>query len=341
MQKIYVIATAILIIVGIWIFNSGVSLYRAAAAETALFYSLLAVAAGLVFESYRVTRNGRQTAWTLVAALVGSLLFASPKPGPPFHAMGVFTFAGGFLLIYFSIFLSINRKRITPDRSEGQAWLLSLCFVYWLVDLYLSLPTWMLPVAALTAVPVFLSGYNAFVRRPLSDGMRTWLSVWCVLITLILGIDNGVSVLFPATEWSSSDTFDYPARMFAFFLLGISAIYVANNLWQLLELNPFNDVSKREKRQIRRRHLLRFSPGQVPAWQSAVCLAYAAALFGLNVTYAVLPRITMIWLVIVTFPPLLALAVRAFTSPAPKSPPPRSRARGRKRSVRFPRIKSK
>ena len=323
---------------------SAVSVYRSAASNTELLFPLLAVAAGLIFESYRVTRDVSQTGWTLLASLVGGVIFTSPKAeGADFSSFKMFVFAGYFLLIYFGVFLTVNRNRITPDRSEGQAWLLSLCFVYWLVDLYHSLanPTWLLPLAALTAIPVIISAYHAFFRHPLSEKTRTWLSVWCVLITLILGIDNGVSVLFPATEWSSYDTFDYPARMFAFFLLGISAIYVANNLLQILELNPFNDVSKKEKRQIRRRHLLRFSPGQVPAWHSAACLAYATVLFAANFIYGVLPRITVIWLVIVSFPPLLALAVRAFTTPGPETPVPRRRVKGRKRSVRFPRIKSK
>ena len=291
---------------------------RIPTADTELLSLVLALAAGLLFESYRVTRSRRQVGYTLMAALVAALVLCQVVPSGKLY---LYAFAGYLVLFYSLFFLGNNSQHVTPDRSEGQAWLLSLCLVYWFLELYTAfgLPAWMLPVAALLAIPVGISGCHAFLRLPLSDGVRTWLGVWCIVITLALGVDNTVSVLFPSAAWSSADTFDYPARLFAFFLLGISAIYVFNDLQQLYAISPIADFPDEERQKFRERHTLRFSPRQVPAWQSAVCLVYAAVLFGVNFTYGLLPRITVIWLVIVSFPPLLGLVSRVLRKPDPGS----------------------
>ena len=319
----------------------GTTVVRAAVSQPAFFWPILALTAGLLFEGYRITRNGWQAAWTGVAALmVGLLISGLPVRGLEAGSINLYQFAGAFVIAYCVIFLALNRRRVTPYRSEGQAWLLSLCFVYWWVDLYRTeaIPGWLFCLAGLALVPVGMSGFHAFLRLALSETVRTWLSVWCVSVTLVLGADYVIAVLFPSLEWGSSETYDYPIRMLSFFLLGISSIYVVNDLRQVLEFIFWREHSKKEKRQIRRRHFLRFSKRQLPGWQAACCLAYAALVFGINMRYGVMPRITAIWFVIVSFPPLLGLLAGMGEKPRPA--PPKPRRRGRKRSVRAPRIES-
>ena len=317
----------------------GSTVVRAAVSQPAFFWPILALTAGLLFEGYRITRNGWQAAWTGLAALIaGSLLGGLPIRGMEADGINLYLFAGPFVMAYCTIFLAMNRRRVTPYRSEGQAWLLSLCFVYWLVDLYRTqaIPGWLFCITGLALVPVGISGFHAFLRLALSETVRMWLSVWCVFVTLVLGTNSVISVLFPSLNWGSSESFDYPIRILSFFLLGISAIYVVNNLRQVLEILFWRGYAKKEKRKVRRRHFLRFSKRQLPGWQAACCLAYAAVVFGLNMRYGVMPRITAIWFVIVSFPPLLGL----LTGPGknPRTAPPKPRRRGRKRSVRAPRI---
>ena len=333
-----VIATAIFLAL---LVMGGTTVVRAAVSQPAILGLILALVAGLIFESYRITRKGWQAVWTGLAGLIaGFVLGGLPINGLEGDGTNLYTFAGPFVLIYSLIFLAMNRRRVTPYRSEGQAWLLSLCFVYWVVDLYRTeaIPGWLFCLAGVALIPVGISGFHAFLRLPLSETVRMWLSVWCVGVTLVLGTDYVISVLFPSLDWGSAGSFDYPIRILSFFLLGISSIYVVNNLRQVLEISIYRGYSKKEKRKIRRRHFLRFSKRQLPGWQAAGCLVYAALVFGVNASYGVMPRTTAIWMVIVSFPPLLGLLSGPGENPRPATPKPK--LRGRKRSVRAPRIES-
>ncbi|WP_116107341.1 hypothetical protein [Lewinella sp. IMCC34191] len=316
--------------------------------DTNLLFPILAACAGLLYESWRITRNRRHVAWTLLAATYLSLPFSVPHDRGDFEAPpSLVVFASLLFGFYCVVFAVINYKRILPKRSEGQAWLLSLCYLYWLLELWqsgISFPVW-LALAGTGIIPLTISGFHAFLPLPLTQWVRTWLSIWCVFVILALGIDNGTYVLSSLWDWTTPHPLDFTTRMLAFFLLGMSAIYVAHNLMQIMEMLSLDKLgTRKEKRQIRRRHILNFSVRQIPAWQSALCLAYAGILFGLNFYFAVLPRITMIWLVIVSFPPVLGLVVPPrpeAPSPTPDRQPRRlDRSNRPERSIRFPRIRS-
>ncbi|MGB3799391.1 MAG: hypothetical protein WA952_06215 [Lewinella sp.] len=329
---------------------------RVADTEPLILFRVLALISGLILESYLIVGKWRYVGWTVIPVTMTGLLIAQPIEYNPYRSPSyLLNFAGYFVYVYCLVFVTFNQKRITPNRSTGQAWLLSLSFVYWAFELFRSggpWPVWMIPVVVLAAIPVVISGFHALSGIPLSKFVRTWLSVWCVAINLMLGIDYGLSVFFPSLEWGMPGSYSFEVTLLSYFLLGMSIIYIGNNMLQILEILPLHaDMSKAEKRQIRRRHMLRFSSMKVPFWQSAGCLVYALVLFVSNYVFGVLPRITMIWLVIVTFPPLIDLVSRATATfaaetPTPDSAPPARRSRGRsgahrsQRSVRFPRIES-
>ena len=315
--------------------------------DTRLLLPILAGCGGLLFESWRITRNRRHVVWTLLAAVYVSLAFTVAHGQRDFEAPpSLLVFASFLFGSYCLVFAFINYKRIIPRRSEGQTWLLSLCYAYWVLELWQA-DVWApvaIAVAGVGVFPLLVSGFHAFLPLPLSRWVRIWLSAWCVFVVLALGIDNGIYMFSSLWDWTTPSPLDFLPRMVAFFLLGMSAIYVAHSLMQILEiLMPDGTTSRKERRRVRRRHMLNFSIRQVPAWQSAVCLGYASLVFGLNFYYAVLPRSTIIWLVIVTFPPLIGVV----TQPIAKSESPKrgrrsaGPERGRKRSIRFPRIESK
>lgn len=312
---------------------------RVAYTQPVIFFPVLALVSGLIFESYRIVRKWRYVGWTVLLVILAGLLVAQPIEYDPYRSPSyLLNFACYFVYVYCLVFVTLNRKRITPHRSIGQAWLLSLCFVYWAFELFRSggpWPIWMIPVVGLAAIPVVVSGFHALTGSAISKFVRTWLSVWCVAINLILGIDYGLSVFFPSLQWGMPVSYSFEVSLLSYFLLGMSVIYMGNNLLQILEILPIDaEMSKAEKRQIRRRHMLRFSSMKVPFWQSAACLLYALVLFGSNYVFGVLPRITVIWLVIVTFPPLIdliprATATSAAETPAPGFVPPARRTPGR------------
>ena len=93
-----------------------------------------------------------------------------------------------------------------------------------------------------------------------------------------------------------------------FFFLGISAVYIMQNYILLATFLP--DKSGNYKNDLKENvkdHIARYSDKQVPIGNSMFCIFYAGLLFGLNYKYQVLPRNTMVWIVLVTFPLIIQL----------------------------------
>ena len=91
-----------------------------------------------------------------------------------------------------------------------------------------------------------------------------------------------------------------------YFLLGVSAIYIAQNYMLLVGFLPSrNGNYKNELTENKKDHLERFSENQVNIKDSIFCILYAIIIYGLNFKYNFLPSLTMIWLVFFTFPLIL------------------------------------
>lgn len=286
--------------------------YRASISDRKLFsLGLLALFAGLLFESFRVSDNWR----AVIGIFVGSYLlsFFTFLPGKREHH---YNFENHiemwpyFFLCFFALGFGIFHKdKVTTKLSEGITLLLSISLIYWAIDYGFTNYNWfsvsLLVIATLLSI---FSIINALSHIHLSRTARLTLSVWSSIIMFAFAIDNIFRVFSnPDIENSEylSDGFYIGLQ---YFLLGISAVYMMQNFMLLAAFLPSkNGNYKHDLKENKKDHIDRYSDQQVHIGHSLLCIVFAGTLYWANYTYHVLPRHTMIWLVFMTFPLILQL----------------------------------
>lgn len=281
--------------------------YRASISDRNLFsVSLLALFAGLLFESFRVSENWR----SVIPIFVGSYLisFVSFLPGKGEHKYvfedHIESWPYFFILIYALGFALFQKDKVTIKLTGGITLLLSLSLVYWTIDYgFTNYQNWfaytLLTIAFLLTT---FSIVNALTNLHLSKTTRLTLSIWSTVIMVAFAIDNIFNV-FDNPDIESAYLSNGLYIGLQYFLLGVSAVYIMRNYMLLVALLPSNKENyQHDMKAIKKEHLNRFSAEQVWTGHSWLCILYAVTFYGLNYQYQVLPRHTMIWLVFLTFP---------------------------------------
>lgn len=286
--------------------------YRASVSDRKLFsISLLALFAGLLFESFRVSDNWK----TILSIFVGSYFFSlfNFLPGKREH---IYIFENHieswpyyFIFFYALAFAIFYKERVTVRLTEGITLLLSLSLVYWTIDYgFTNYHNWfsysILAIAfALTAYSIL----NAFTNLHLSKTTRLTLSVWSTVIMFAFALDN-IFKVFNNPDIESSYLSDGLYIGLQFFLLGVSAVYIMQNYILLVAFLPSKNGNYiHDLKENKKDHIDRYSDEQVFIGHSILCIIYAGTFYGLNYKYQILPRHTMIWLVFFTFPLILRL----------------------------------
>lgn len=284
--------------------------YRASLSNRKLFsVSLLAMFGGLLFESFRVSHDRR----TILSLFAGSYLFSliSFIPGKTERHYDfenhIFTWPYALLFFYALAFTAFHMNKVTAKLTEGITLLLSLSFIYWMIDYgYTNYTNWF--ALSLEIILLLLSAFsvlNALTNFPLSKKVRLALSIWSTVILFVFAIDNIVRV-FQNPEIENSYMADGLYIFLQYFLLGVSAVYIMQNFLFLVAFLPERDRSYKDVLdQGATVHIERYSDQQVLLGQSLFCIFYTGVIYWLNYKYQFLPRYTMIWLVIVTFPLIL------------------------------------
>jgi hypothetical protein len=281
--------------------------YRAYVSDQKLFsISLLALLAGLLFETLRIAGNWRKVMGIFIAAYFFSLLSLLPGRREKSYVFENHLQAMPYaLIIFFSLlFIGFYKDKITAKLTEGITLLQSISSVYWVIDYgFLSFRNWFVIILLLL---VFLfsvfSLVNALTTIRLSTPVQLTLSIWSTIIMLTLGVDNIIHLYNhpdPENAVHFSEGF-YTGLQY--FLLGVSAVYVLQNFLLLAAFIPGrNSRYSGAFRENKQEHIARYSEEQVTALHALFCMAYAGTLYWLNYTYDLLPRNTMIWLVFFSF----------------------------------------
>ena len=286
--------------------------YRASISDRKLFSaSLIALFAGLIFESIRVSDS-----WKIVAGIfAGTYLFSliSFLPGKREH---VYNFENHiqnwpyFFIFIFALFFGIAHKdKVTAKLTEGITLLLSISLIYWAVDYgFTNYHNWF--SISLMTIGLFLSIFsivNALTHINLSRTNRLTLSIWSTIILFAFAIDN-IFRVFRNPDIESLYFSDGLYISLQYFLLGVSAVYIMQNYLLLVAFLPSkNGNYKQDLKENKRDHIERFSDEQVNIGQSLFCIVFTVTVYWLNHKFQILPRHTMIWLVFVTFPYILQL----------------------------------
>lgn len=273
--------------------------------------SLIALFAGLLYESFRISEKWK----TVVAIFIGAYFFSLFNFLPGKREVHynfenhIESWPYYFIFLFTLIFAIFNKDKVTIKLTEGITLLLSLSFIYWTVDYgFTNYHNWF-AITLLTIAFIFtaFSILNALTDIQLTKNIRLTLSIWSTVIMFAFAIDNIIRV-FSNQDIESSYLSQGFYIALQYFLLGVSAVFIMQNFILLTEFLPSRDGNyKADLKENIKTHIDRFSDKQVSIRLSLFCILYAVTIYWLNYEYRVLPRHTMIWFVFLTFPILLQL----------------------------------
>lgn len=287
--------------------------YRIAVSPQKLFtVGMLALFGGLLFESIRVSENPKMIIPIFIGAYVFSLLIFLPdKNEYPYNLEGhLKVWPYYFMAIYAVGFIIFNQEKVTQKLTEGITLLLSVSLIYWLIDLGIGRFRTTFGYILMGIVFVFsaFSIFSALGKMKLTKTNRLILSIWSSVIILIFTIDNLIGVFDAADKTVSPHLSERLYLSLQYFFLGISAIYILQNYYMIAMFLPSkNSNYKDDFREAVSEHIKRYSDRQVLVGHSLFCIVFTALIYGLNYKFEILPRHTMIWLVIFSFPILIGL----------------------------------
>jgi hypothetical protein len=291
-----------------------------ASGQQVILVSVGALMAGVIFEYKRLAQKW-STVWATAAGslLVSFLVFLPIKSEQSYQLeQHLAWWPYAFLFFFILAAIAFHAHNVTPKLTEGLSLLQSLAVVYWVMD-YGWLTSTSPVIKILLLIGLFFSAYSfwhAFSYCSLSSSHRLVLSLWSSLVMALFAVDNVYSLY----QQSLQNTVDLTkATYFAlhYFLLGVSSMYMVQNLFLLTGFLPgkttfFNAQYSLEVQLLKQTHIQRYSDRQVPILYSLFCLLFAGTAFGLNYHFQLLPRNSMIGIVFVSFPCLLALMEYAF-----------------------------
>lgn len=303
----------LIIVIFLVIFLTIYIIYRTSISnEQLLSISLISLFAGLLFESFRISDNWKTTTWIFLGSYIASLL--SFLPGKREHDYNfeshIEMWPYMFIIFYTIMFGVIYKDKVTSKLTEGITLLLSISFLYWIIDFGLmNFDNRLLFMGvAIGFVFSIFSIINALTYIQLSRTNRLILSIWSTVVMFAFAIDNIFRVFSIQNIEGSEYLLNEISIGTQYFLVGISSIYIMQDFMLLADFLPSKNGNYRnELIEIKKDHIDRYSDTQVNIKHSIFCIIFVGTTYYLNYKYQVLPRHTIIWLMILTFPFILKL----------------------------------
>lgn len=275
--------------------------------------SFLAVVLGLVYESYRITHSIEKIKLYAAIAYFISLFAFLPYKNEINYSFDQHLqyWVFGYLICYLLIFITQNRKQTTAFIDYGVSLLFLSSFIYWLFVRNLihldHLFTQFLSILLL-AYSIFIL-FHALRSRQFNDLSRFLMSLVTCIIVLILSIDNLVQ-LFRQGDLSLERAYTDNVLLFSqYFFLGISSLYLFQNLMLLFEFfpNKYGGSYFSNLKVTYRDHIERMSIQPVSIKKTLFYLTMTVSIYSSNFYYDLLPSNMMIWAVIIVLPVLIDL----------------------------------
>lgn len=272
--------------------------------------SIIALIAGVILESKLLSEK-----WSVVLNifLLSFLLsFMSFMPGEneepydlDFHIM---EWTYYFLFFVIIITASFNKEKVIPRLSEGVTLIMSMAFIYWIIDHnFLSTSSFLILMFMYTGILIAVFAIiNAFLSIPLTKSFRLFLSIWSSMIMVVFAIDNIYEIYRSGQIEDSVFFLDKLIIGLKYFFLGVSSIYIAQNIIMIVGYLPsryrfFNDEYFLDIKKISNDHVRRYSEKQSDFNLSLLILMVITAFFSLNYIYHFLPANTAVWVVFFLF----------------------------------------
>lgn len=268
--------------------------------------SFLALCLGIAYESHQINKNYLENCFYLGAAYLVSLSSFLPSKHEDYynfdhHLESWFYF---LILCYLIIFILAQRSKVIAQLTESNALVVSLCFIYWLIEIQLfyvkNSIVVLLPFSAVCFALFCLM--HAFLKIPLTQNNRFIMSLGTTIIVSILSVTHFFQI-FQNVDISLANTWQNTfLATFQYFLLGISTIYLVQNLLLLIEFLPSRSTTNysAELKQAFEQHTQRFSNQQSSYSSALLCLILPICLFSINAIVQFFNPLMMVWLVIFT-----------------------------------------
>lgn len=310
--------TPLIILVGAVLLSATIYIgYRIQVSERRLIpISVGAFIAGLFFESRRLSEKWQDILYVILGSFVLSFFAFLPTKGEDFYDFEnhIETWPYCFIFLFIIVSIALHKNKVTPRLTEGITLLQSVAVIYWAID-HGFIATENLFLKFLVAIGLLLSlfsVFHAFTHMILSPANRLILSIWSSVIMMLFAAEN-IYRAYQNEEIESAVDMTHGFYIgLQYFLVGVSSIYVVQNLFMLMGFLPgkrsfFNSRYFSELEILKKDHINRYSDRQINVLHALFCVLFAGVIFFLNHHYQLLPRHTAIWAAFVIFPFVLDL----------------------------------
>ena len=260
---------------------------------------------GLTVEYWRVSKRIQIVLLTALGAFGLSLFNFLPSKyehGYSFeNNLEFWPFA--FLGTYVFIAMIIQFTKVTKRLTEGITLLLTLSINYWVLsnDYWNSEYLIIKILIVLNGLFSIYSIFHSISYRRHSKASVFILSVWSSIITLILSFDNILKVYHNRDIEQMASLSESTFAFLQFFFLGISSIYIAQNIIMVGAFLPGKHYLE-TVREIAEIHIERYSDEQVYLFDAVLVLIISLVAFAVNYRFQYMPTNFMIWSLITITP---------------------------------------
>jgi hypothetical protein len=156
--------------------------YKTPIGDNKLFsISILALIAGLLIESFRVSYSWKTVIYVFIGTYIGTyfmcLISFMGSEGEVIYDSQFFDFwLYSFLFFFSSISAIINKEKITAKLNEGVTLLLSISVIYWIFDYgFIINQNWLtITLTVIVLISSLFSILNAFTNIQLSKTIKLY-----------------------------------------------------------------------------------------------------------------------------------------------------------------------
>lgn len=302
-----------LLVIGLLLFALvGYLCYRWHTSDSGLLpLSVVALIVGVIFESSRLSDKWSTVFYIALGALAISMTGFIPFKQEHGYDINKHIEFWQYLFIacYIVISVVVHEDKIIPKLTEGLTLMQSVALIYWVIDkhIYETAGPFVTVLMVIGLLFSLFTVFNAFTHFALSELTRLILSIWSSIIMVLFAADCILRVLDSGTIEATSSLNDGLYIALSYFLLGVSAIYMAHNLYMLFGLLPGKGRGWSNIADVLERHVKRYSDSQVKVLYSFLCVALTGTAFYLNHHFQLLPRHLAVWIVFIVFPLILTL----------------------------------
>lgn len=212
-----------------------------------------------------------------------------------------------FLIVFIIMIIAIHDRETIIPLNEGITFIYTVLLYYWL---YCSTINWeidaKIPLFIAILIPSVFSLINVFTYITLSNMIRFFLSLWNTIIIIIFSSSFLFSLIIQTFQHNGIYGTNYINLFYQYILLGLSGIYLVNNLFLIIgflpnKSNTMNGEYINAIKKVYSDHLFRYSCSQVNikialiiTFMSIILLYVLAAFKFTNYNF-------VIWTIILTY----------------------------------------